>query len=194
MRCGGLDENGYGALAGPLVVTIYVTDAGVEPPCEVRDSKKVSPKDRKLLVKRLLKVCADVSIGRVEPHEINRHGIVWAWKRACKRAVRRLKKIPHYLYIDGDRPLPFKPQWMADSWTIPKADDDPRYWQVAAAANIGKLNRDEHMVEIAKQFKGYDWENNKGYGAPKHREALLALGPTPEHRTQYIQKILEGGE
>ncbi len=41
------------------------------------------------------------------------------------------------------------------------------------------------MEELAGHYPGYGWEQNKGYGTPEHRTALLHLGVTLEHRRSF---------
>jgi ribonuclease HII len=41
------------------------------------------------------------------------------------------------------------------------------------------------MVEFARDYPGYGWERNRGYGTPEHWRALHALGPTPLHRRSF---------
>ena len=186
---GGLDENGYGSLAGPLVVTVYVTEGGAEAPCLIEDSKKTSHSRREEAVPILLEACKDVATGRVEANEIDLHGAAWAWKTACRRALRQLHHVPHILYVDGDHGLGFKPRWLEAEYAIPRADD--QIWQVAAASNIGKLMRDGHMLELHEDYPAYQWHNNKGYGTAAHREAIGANGLTPEHRRKYCRNMVK---
>ncbi len=52
------------------------------------------------------------------------------------------------------------------------------------------------MVEFDDLYPGYGFADHKGYGAPRHIEALSRLGPCEIHRRSWapIRLILEGGE
>jgi ribonuclease HII len=41
------------------------------------------------------------------------------------------------------------------------------------------------MAELAREWPGYGWETNRGYGTPEHYRALSSLGPTPLHRRSF---------
>jgi len=41
------------------------------------------------------------------------------------------------------------------------------------------------MAERAREFPGYGWETNRGYGTPEHYRGLEALGVTPLHRRSF---------
>ncbi len=62
---------------------------------------------------------------------------------------------------------------------------DARSASIAAASIIAKVTRDRMMAELAKEFPGYGWETNAGYGVPAHREALSRMGVTPHHRRSF---------
>jgi ribonuclease HII len=62
---------------------------------------------------------------------------------------------------------------------------DLRCAAVAAASVLAKVERDRIMVERARDFPGYGWEENKGYSAPEHGEALRRVGPCAQHRRSW---------
>ena len=41
------------------------------------------------------------------------------------------------------------------------------------------------MADYAREYPGYGWERNRGYGTPEHWRALRELGPTPLHRRSF---------
>ena len=41
------------------------------------------------------------------------------------------------------------------------------------------------MADHAREYPGYGWETNRGYGTPEHYRALNELGPTPLHRRSF---------
>jgi ribonuclease HII len=62
---------------------------------------------------------------------------------------------------------------------------DLRCAAVAAASVLAKVERDRIMVERARDFPGYRWEENKGYSAPEHGDALRRLGTCTQHRRSW---------
>jgi ribonuclease HII len=48
------------------------------------------------------------------------------------------------------------------------------------------------MVKLAKRYRGYGWESNKGYGTPDHASGIERHGVCPHHRRSFapIQRIL----
>ena len=47
------------------------------------------------------------------------------------------------------------------------------------------------MRRLHLEAPDYDWDHNKGYGAPAHRAAILACGVHPEHRRVFIDNLLQ---
>ncbi|MFK5019464.1 ribonuclease HII, partial [Klebsiella pneumoniae] len=56
---------------------------------------------------------------------------------------------------------------------------------VAAASILAKTYRDALMVQLAKDFPGYGWDENKGYINDDHKAGVLKLGLTKLHRHSY---------
>ena len=54
--------------------------------------------------------------------------------------------------------------------------------EIAAASIIAKVSRDRLIKKISKNFIGYAWEKNAGYGTKKHLIAIKKLGITKYHR------------
>ena len=44
------------------------------------------------------------------------------------------------------------------------------------------------MLDLAKQYPQYHFEQHKGYGTKLHYEALDAYGPSPVHRMSFLRK------
>jgi ribonuclease HII len=65
---------------------------------------------------------------------------------------------------------------------------------VSAASIIAKVYRDHLMVELARDYEGYGWERNVGYGSAQHLAALRLLGPCLHHRALFVATALSGGQ
>ena len=46
---------------------------------------------------------------------------------------------------------------------------------ISAASIIAKVTRDAEMLTLDRQYPGYGFAKNKGYGTPQHLEALSRL-------------------
>ena len=62
---------------------------------------------------------------------------------------------------------------------------------IAAASIVAKVTRDRMMVEWAKDYPGYAFEKNKGYGTKAHYEGLDRQGPCAIHRRSFLVKYFE---
>ena len=67
---------------------------------------------------------------------------------------------------------------------------DAKSVSIAAASIVAKVTRDKYMTELDKQYPGYGFAQNKGYGTAEHIKALKELGPTPVHRRSFIHNYI----
>jgi ribonuclease HII len=86
-----------------------------------------------------------------------------------------------YLLIDGRAVMPDYPKHYQQA--IIKGDG--RSAAIAAASVVAKHYRDTAIIELAKDFPGYDWENNMGYATPLHLKGIRELGITVHHRKNF---------
>jgi ribonuclease HII len=182
----GVDEAGCAPLAGPVVAAAVVLDR-VHFPRGIDDSKVVPAKEREAICARLYKV-ARVGVGIASVEEIDRLNIYWARMLAMSRAVDALGFEPAMVLVDGNR----CPRWQRPSLAIVAGDAKCR--SIAAASIVAKVTRDRIMADHAREWPGYGWERNKGYGTPEHHEGLATHGLTPLHRRSFapVRAILEG--
>ena len=68
---------------------------------------------------------------------------------------------------------------------------DAKFTSIATASVLAKTYRDEYMRKLAAEYPGYGWEHNMGYPTKEHIDALIRLGPTPQHRKSFHLKELE---
>ena len=96
-----------------------------------------------------------------------------------RRAAESLAIKPDHCLIDG---LPVK------GFPFPHdaiVKGDSKSLSIAAASIIAKEHRDRFMITMARDFPGFGWERNMGYGTAQHLAALRQYGPTPLHRTSF---------
>ncbi len=180
----GVDEAGRGPWAGPVVAGAAILDQATAP-AGLNDSKALSAARREVLFDALQGQIIGVGVASVE--EIDQLNILNATYLAMRRAVAALSVAPAYALIDGNRVPPDLP---CPAEAVVKGDG--RSLSIAAASIVAKVTRDRIMSDLAKDFPGYGWERNAGYGVKAHAEALERLGVTPHHRRSFkpIHKML----
>jgi ribonuclease HII len=187
----GIDEVGRGALFG-----VVVAAAVILPPdrltilreAGVTDSKQLSPQRRALLDSLIRDVAVDCQVGVATVAEIDRTDILEASLLAMERSLAALNVKPNHCLIDGNQPLRFRLISPLPQTTVVKGD--ARCLAIAAASIVAKVWRDHLIAELEEQYPGYDLANNKGYGTPKHKAAILSLGYTEQHRKSFKLKGL----
>ena len=184
----GLDEAG-GAL-WPVRVSAAAVILPADPEISlvlhgVRDSKQMTPAQRRFWAERLHSLALCYAVGFASHAEIDAIGIVPATRLAMQRALSQLSLSPQHLLLDFlDLPDLSIPQTCL-------VKGDRRSLSIAAASVLAKTARDELMCRLDLQYPGYGFAIHKGYGTLAHRRALQALGPSPVHRLSFhLRKIL----
>jgi len=177
----GVDEAGCAPLAGPVVAAAVILDRKCFPR-GIDDSKNLPIEKREAIHGRLIK-CAMIGVGIASVEEIDEINIYWARMLAMSRAVEALAEAagyePAWVLVDGNA----CPRWQRPSKAI--VAGDARCRSIAAASIVAKVTRDRLMAERARDYPGYGWETNRGYGTPEHYRGLEALGVTPLHRRSF---------
>lgn len=176
----GIDEVGRGPWAGPVIAAAVVLPDELPPRllAELNDSKKLSARRREEMAE-LLHGCARIGLGRAEVAEIDRLNILQATFLAMTRAVAALGIPVDHALIDGNQ----KPPLDCAMQCIVKGDG--KSLSIAAASVVAKVARDRLMAELARDFPGYGWERNAGYGTAQHQRGLAERGVTPHHRRSF---------
>lgn len=193
----GVDEVGYGAWAGPVVVGAVVLDRMTVPLSflqKLKDSKALTPKNREEAYKEMLALEGQnffSGIGEATPQEVDIHNVLQASHLAAHRAIEDLiKKYPNLsvegILMDGTHSF---------SHALPCQNlikGDQKSFSIAAASIYAKVFRDQKMAELDKEYPQYAWAKNVGYGTALHQEGLKKHGPSPHHRLSYkpIQALL----
>ena len=179
----GIDEVGRGCWAGPLVAAAVIlpSDFNLEDcPLELKDSKKLSGKQRKRAAEWLHGSAVSVGLGWVWPADIDARGLSWAVGRAMELALAEIPATYDEVIIDGNiNYLAADPRVRA----VVKADDSVPC--VSAASIVAKVARDAYMAGLGEQYAGYGFEKHVGYGTAAHITALKNLGVSDIHRLSY---------
>jgi ribonuclease HII len=181
----GSDECGYGCWAGPLVVCAVVVPRQWPLASEVKDSKALSHERRVAIATKIIKGLVYCVVS-VTVDEIDSTGVYKSLLGAHARAIRGVIKKHEDLGVRGTNCIVVDGNMVIDvpgAISLPKAD--ALVPAVSAASILGKVARDDHMTKQAKLYPGYGFEEHKGYGTPKHQEALKRLGHCAIHRKSY---------
>lgn len=175
----GVDEVGRGPLAGPVCAVAAILPDDFDHAL-LNDSKKLNGRQRESIYEELtLNDSVLWSCAMVEVEEIDRINILQATWVAMRRAVMGLPKFADAALIDGrpvrDFPIHHRALVKGDSLSF----------SIAAASVIAKVTRDRLMCELAAKHPEYGFDDHKGYGTPRHLEALRRHGPCPAHRRSF---------
>ena len=178
----GVDEAGRGPLAGPVYAAAVILPRGLEIK-GLNDSKKLSEKKRGELFEVICEKALDYAIASASVEEIEERNILGATMLAMNRAIAGLKTRPDLALIDGNRNKDIE----TPSRCVIKGDATCA--DIAAASILAKVSRDRVMLELAKEYPQYHFEQHKGYGTALHYEALREFGPSPVHRPSFLRKM-----
>ena len=173
----GVDEAGRGPWAGPVSAAAVILDANPRRvPKGLDDSKKLSAKTREALELEIKAKAVAWGVGFASVQEIASLNILHATGLAMRRAVEAMAVKPAFALVDGN----YRFNLPCEVTTVVGGDGKSK--SIAAASILAKVARDRLMTEMDQLYPGYGFASHKGYRAPVHAEALLALGPCEIHR------------
>ncbi len=200
----GVDEAGRGPLAGPVAVGAALVPEGFDVAAEfpgVADSKALSEKKREalfmMLEQRAEKGDVQFAVEYGEVAEIDGQGIAVSIRAAVSRVVQTLVRAVEgqtlrngrsdlpgdsdfYILLDGALRAP------AEYRQKTIVGGDASVPLISLASIAAKVSRDRLMVELAKTYPAYGFEQHKGYGTASHYEALRKHSPSPVHRQTFL--------
>ena len=176
----GVDEVGRGALFGPVVAAAVILPQSMETLAEagLKDSKQLTHEHRERLDLHIRGIALAVSVAEVDAETIDRINIYQATRMAMLLAVQGLPLVPDHLLIDAmqlDHPCPQTKLIYGDSLSL----------SIAAASVVAKVYRDALMRELDRVHPVYGLASHKGYGTPRHKQALAEHGPCALHRRSF---------
>lgn len=181
-RVAGVDEVGRGCLAGPVVVAAVVLGPNASMP-GIDDSKHMTPEQRVRAASGIRGKAIDWCVRACEPRRIDSINILEATREAALSALRGLDQpldavITDALTLAG-----------SGSPVVPVVRGDSLSLSVAAASVLAKVERDERMRQLDRDFPHYRFSEHKGYASATHLEALRRFGPCPAHRLTFASVV-----
>lgn len=177
----GLDEVGWGPIAGPLTAATVVLPRAIVLPKFIKDSKKLSEKKRLEAYDWIMSTALYVDCDSINAHRISQLGAGPAREALFTRMVVRAQEFAteegktHFTLIDGN----YLPPLEKVSAVI---KGDTKISEISAASIVAKVRRDYFMVGLAASYPEFGWEWNKGYATKAHIKALEEYGKTTFHR------------
>ena len=185
----GVDEAGRGPWAGPVSAAAVILNPR-RIPKGIDDSKRLTALQRARLELEIMDKAVAFAVAFASVQEIAELNILHATGLAMHRAVSALSPAPVIALVDGN----YRFKLACEVRTV--VGGDGLSLSIAAASILAKVARDRLMAELDDLHPGYGFASHKGYGAPRHIEALRSLGPSPIHRMAWapVRTIMEGGE
>jgi len=174
----GVDEVGRGSLIGPVYAAAVILNNSINEKL-LKDSKSLSKGQREEIF-FYIKKNSIWAVGQASIEEIEKINILHASLLAMERAIKKLKKKPNLILIDGNK-LPDLKNYNL-KYVI---NGDKKIPSISAASIIAKVSRDKFITTLSKKFKNYGWDTNSGYGTKEHLKALKKFGITKHHRKTF---------
>ena len=195
--CVYIDEVGRGCLSSIVCAAVVVWPRDYIPLCDedekllnlIKDSKKLTPKQRDKLDTFIKKTDVEYAIGWIDNDEIDEINILQATFKAMHVALDKLNTKFDRIVVDGNR---FKTYMNKTGDFIPHTcvvNGDNKLLQIAAASIIAKTYRDNLMIDLHNSDESlmpYKWDKNKGYGTKEHMDAIRKYGITRYHRKTFV--------
>ena len=184
----GVDEVGKGCLFGPVFAGAVILSKANEIKLlnqGLKDSKKLSPKQRHNLVPFIKTNSIAWAIGQASAREIDSIGIREATEKAMLRALEKFPSPPELILVDGILPIRL---WPGEQKTQVRGES--HFASIAAASVLAKETRDDLIKRLARKYSLYGLETNKGYGTELHRINLIKAGATKLHRKSFLSKLV----
>ena len=174
----GVDEVGRGSLIGPVYAAAVILNKTINKKL-LKDSKSLKKNKREFLAK-YIKKNSIWATGKASVSEIEKINILHASLLAMERAIKKLKKKPKLILVDGNKTPNLKNYKLQ---SVIKGDQ--KIPSISAASIIAKVTRDKMISKLGKKFKNYYWGKNYGYGTKQHLKAIKKFGITSHHRKTF---------
>ena len=174
----GVDDAGRGSMVGPLViagVTIDKKNTKKLRSIGVQDSKKLSPKTREILYKKIIEIVDKYYVVRIPPKTIDsnvfKHKLNHLEAKNMAKVIKELS--PQVAYVDSCD-VDYKrfgneiSLLTSNSKIISRHHADSRFVVVAAASIIAKVSRDKSIHRLKKNY-------DLGSGYPSDKKTVKCV-------------------
>ncbi len=163
MKVVGIDEAGRGSVLGPLVLCgVVIAENRIKflERLKVKDSKKISPKKRVVLSRKIRKI-ADYHLVKITAHDIdilraNEVNLNQIEKIGMRKIIGKSGAdicIIDCFDVKTDRLKSEMESFYPDINVISEHNAEDKYMVVAAASIVAKVERDLEIARIRKEFK-----------------------------------------
>jgi ribonuclease HII len=178
----GVDEVGRGCFLGNVYAAAVIWDDDIDH-SYLKDSKKLSEKQRNLMYDFIKDHCIDYGIGFSTVEEIDSLNILQATQCAMHRALDNLNLSIDKIDVDGNyfrkyRDIPYTCIIQGDSFKK----------SISAASILAKVERDKYIYDLVEKYtflEKYDLKSNKGYGTVRHIKGIEENGLNEFHRKSF---------
>ena len=165
----GIDDAGRGSMLGPLVIagiSLEKKNLRKLTSLGVKDSKKLSPKSREILYKKIIEIVDDYYVVKIPPRSIDasvkKHLLNYLEAKYMAKVVSKLDADTSYVDSCDVNPLRFGKEisQLSDGHKIKSYHHaDSRFVVVSAASILAKVTRDKSIQQLRKT-------HNLGSGYP----------------------------
>jgi ribonuclease HII len=147
---------------------------------DLDDSKRLAPGVRERLALAIWVIAEQVVVATADAATIDRDGLHRTNLRLLADVLARLDPTPHACLVDG---FVLGPRAVPHQAII---GGDRTSAAIAAASVIAKVTRDRVMAGgVAEAYPDYGFDAHMGYATVRHRQAIVAHGPSPVHRRSF---------
>ena len=204
MQVCGIDDAGRGSMLGPLVISGISIDKRKLRKLSslgVKDSKKLSPKNRELLYKKIIELVDDYYIAKIPPRSIDasvkRHGLNELEAKYMAKVVSKLDPDTSYVDSCDVNPTRFGKEIskLSDNHKIKSYHHaDSRFVIVSAASILAKVTRDRAIEKLRKNHdlgSGYPSDLKTVKFVTKYYKINHSLPTFVRKSWKPVQKILD---
>lgn len=178
----GVDEAGRGCLFGRVYAGAVIWNPEISHPL-LRDSKKLTEKQRNIMYDFIIDNAVDYSVGFSTSNEIDSLNILKASHLAMHRALDGLTLEFDHILVDGNMFSPY--QCKTHQCVI---GGDGKHESISAASIIAKVSRDRWVYDTVADnpnLTKYNLISNKGYCTKSHSLAIIEYGRSEMHRFSF---------
>ncbi len=192
MKIVGIDEAGRGSVIGPLVLCgVVIKENRIKflERLDVKDSKKISPKKRVVLSRKIRKItdyhlvkitAQDIDILRA--HDVNLNQIEKIGMQKIINKSEADTSIIDCFDVKPDRLKNEMETFFPELTVITEHNAEDKYTVVAAASIVAKVERDLEIAKIRKEFKDI------GSGYPSDPKTIEFLKNSYDDLPDFVRK------